>query len=50
MTGLFSINDHVIVCGFGGTGQLVAKDLAEQGVAVVVIDKSTEAATGVASQ
>jgi len=45
MTGLFSINDHVIVCGFGSTGQLVAKDLAEQGVAVVVIDKSTEAAS-----
>ncbi|MHC4845686.1 MAG: potassium channel family protein [Planctomycetota bacterium] len=42
---LFSINDHVIVCGFGSTGQLVAKDLAEQGVAVVVIDKSSEAAS-----
>jgi voltage-gated potassium channel len=42
---LFSINDHVIVCGFGSTGQLVAKDLAEQGVAVVVIDRSAEAAS-----
>ena len=45
MTGLFSINDHVIVCGFGSTGELVAKDLAEQGVGVVVIDKSAEAAS-----
>jgi voltage-gated potassium channel len=45
MTGLFSINDHVIVCGFGSTGQLVAKDLADQGVAVVVVDKSAEAAS-----
>lgn len=45
MTGLFSINDHVIVCGFGGTGQLVAKDLAEQSVVVVVVDKSPEMAS-----
>jgi voltage-gated potassium channel len=42
MTGLLSINDHVIVCGYGATGQLVAKDLAEQGVSVVVVDRATE--------
>jgi voltage-gated potassium channel len=42
MTGLLSINDHVILCGYGTTGQLVARDLAEQGVSVVVVDKATE--------
>jgi len=42
MTGLLSINDHVILCGYGSTGQLVARDLAEQGVSVVVVDKATE--------
>jgi len=42
MTGLLSINDHVILCGYGATGQIVARDLAEQGVSVVVIDKATE--------
>jgi voltage-gated potassium channel len=44
MTGLLSINDQVIVCGYGGTGQLVARDLQAEGVTVVVVDKSAEAA------
>ena len=43
MDGLFSIDDHVIVCGYGATGQLVASGLREQGVQVVALDKSTEA-------
>ena len=43
MNGLFSIDDHVIVCGYGGTGSIVARDLREAGVKVVVLDKSTEA-------
>jgi len=44
MEALFSIDDHVILCGYGSTGSLVARDLREQGVKVVVLDKSTEAA------
>ena len=43
MDALFSISDHVIVCGYGSTGQLVARDLAGEGVSVVVVDKSAEA-------
>ena len=43
MDGLFSIDDHVIVCGYGSTGQIVARDLREEGVKVVVLDKATEA-------
>ena len=43
MDGLFSIDDHVILCGYGGTGQLVARDLRSEGVKVVVLDKSVEA-------
>jgi voltage-gated potassium channel len=43
MDALFSIDDHVIVCGYGATGQAVARDLREQGVKIVVLDKSTEA-------
>ncbi len=42
MTALLSINDHVLVCGYGATGQIVARDLAAEGVSVVVVDKSTE--------
>ncbi len=42
---LFSINDHVIVCGYGNTGQIVARDLAAEGVGVVVVDKATEMAS-----
>jgi voltage-gated potassium channel len=44
MTGLLSINDHVVVCGYGATGQLVARDLVAEGVTVVVVDKTSEAA------
>jgi len=43
MTGLLSINDHVIVCGYGSVGQIVARDLREEGVTVVVIDRAAEA-------
>src|SRR6185295_6056275 len=43
MNGLFSIDDHVILCGYGSTGQLVGRDLREAAVKVVVLDKSTEA-------
>lgn len=39
---LISINDHVIVCGYGSTGQFVARDLAAEGLAVVVVDRATE--------
>jgi voltage-gated potassium channel len=42
MTGLLSINDHVIVCGYGATGQIVARDLREEGVTVVVVDRAAE--------
>jgi len=42
MTGLLGINDHVIVCGYGATGQIVARDLREEGVTVVVVDRAAE--------
>jgi voltage-gated potassium channel len=42
MTGLFSISDHVIVCGYGSTAQAVARDLTTEGVPIVVVDKSAE--------
>jgi voltage-gated potassium channel len=45
MTGLLSITDHVIVCGYGNSGQIVARDLATEGVTVVAIDKSAEMAS-----
>jgi voltage-gated potassium channel len=42
MDSLLSINDHVIVCGYGSTGQFVAKDLSAEGLSVVVLDRATE--------
>ncbi len=39
---LFSCHDHVVVCGYGVTGQLVASDLAAESVPVVVMDRSSE--------
>lgn len=42
MTGLMSISDHVIVCGYGATAQAVSKDLTAEGVPQVVVDKSAE--------
>jgi len=32
------LSDHTIVCGFGRVGQMLCKELAEAGTAVVVID------------
>lgn len=43
MEALFSIDDHVILCGYGSTGAEVARDLRGKGVKVVVLDRSTEA-------
>lgn len=42
MADLFSTHDHVIVCGYGSTGQFVARDLAAEGLTVVVVDRATE--------
>lgn len=42
MDPLFSITDHVIVCGYGTTGQFTARDLAAEGMQVVVLDRATE--------
>ncbi len=42
MSGLFSINDHVVICGYGSTGRVAASDLATDGVAHVVVDKAAE--------
>ncbi len=39
---LFSTSDHVVVCGYGSTGQFVARDLKSEGVPLVVVDKSAE--------
>ena len=45
MDQLFSISDHVIVCGYGSTGQFVAKDLGAEGMTIVVVEKTTERAS-----
>jgi len=45
MTGLLSISDHVILCGCGASGRIVARDLAAEGVTVVVVDRAAEAAS-----
>ena len=42
MDQLISIADHVIVCGYGTTGQYTARDLANEGMTVLVVDKATE--------
>lgn len=39
---LFMSQDHVVVCGYGVTGQVVAGDLAAESVPVVVMDRSSE--------
>lgn len=45
MDQLISIADHVIVCGYGATGQFTARDLQAENVKVVVIDQSPERAS-----
>jgi len=42
MDQLFAINDHVIVCGYGSTGQFAARDMAAEGMNIVVVDRATE--------
>ncbi|MED5330381.1 MAG: TrkA family potassium uptake protein [Planctomycetota bacterium] len=42
MSGLFSTNDHVILCGYGETAVVIASDLAAESVPVVAVDKSAE--------
>jgi CPA2 family monovalent cation:H+ antiporter-2 len=37
------LNDHVIVCGYGPAGSIVAKKLQERGLAVVVVDLNYKA-------
>jgi voltage-gated potassium channel len=39
---LFSTSDHVVVCGYGSTGKFAARDLAAEGVRVVVVDRAAE--------
>jgi len=41
-TDLFSMSDHVLVCGYGSTGKFVARDLADEGMPLVVVDKASE--------
>jgi voltage-gated potassium channel len=36
------LRDHVIICGFGRIGQMLARDLAAGGVGLVVLDRSGE--------
>lgn len=38
-----ALKQHTIVCGYGSVGQHVCADLVDAGVAVVVIDRRTEA-------
>jgi voltage-gated potassium channel len=40
---LRSLKDHFIICGFGRMGQMVCRQLAEQGVPFVTIDRDEEA-------
>lgn len=37
------LNDHVIICGYGPAGSIVAKKLQERGLAVVVVDLNYKA-------
>jgi voltage-gated potassium channel len=39
---LFTTNDHVVVCGYGSTGIFVARDLAAEGLPLVVVDRASE--------
>ena len=40
-----NVNDHIVICGYGSTGQSAAADLISRGIAaesIVVVDKSAE--------
>jgi voltage-gated potassium channel len=39
---IFTANDHVVVCGYGNTGIFVARDLAAEGLPLVVVDRASE--------
>ena len=42
MDELFSLSDHILVCGYGSTGRFVARDLAAEGMRIVVVDVLAE--------
>jgi voltage-gated potassium channel len=37
-----ALHDHVIVCGWGRVGRAIAKDVADHGTPLVVVDLETE--------
>lgn len=48
-TTLASISDHVIVCGYGRVGRLVAEDLGAAGVRSVIIDNARDRLHGMST-
>ena len=42
MDKLSEMRDHLVICGFGRMGQQIAKDLSNQGVSFVVIERNPE--------
>ncbi len=40
--GIDRLKSHVIICGFGRIGQLLAHDLKRQGIPFVLVESSTE--------
>lgn len=43
--GIEKLHDHVIVCGFGRMGQILARELSEAGFPLVVVERSEERKT-----
>lgn len=47
---LHSLRDHVIICGYGRMGRLVANEFVQQKIHFVVIERSAELLQGFASE
>ncbi len=47
---LQSLNDHIIVCGYGRMGRLVAHEFSQQRIPFVVIERSAELLSGFSAE
>jgi voltage-gated potassium channel len=43
---LLSLKDHIIICGYGRMGRLVAQEFSSQGIPFVVIERSADLLSG----